>query len=247
MIPWLDRDDPFPPVATALRRPNGLLAAGADLSSERLIAAYRRGIFPWFGAGEPILWWSPDPRMVLLPGELKISRSLRKRLKRSDYEMRLDSAFADVMTACAGPRQGQDGTWITPDMRRAYVHLHQLGYAHSVETWIDGGLAGGLYGVALGRVFFGESMFTRVADASKIALAHLCRYLERRGFAMIDCQMVTAHLASLGAHTIPRREFVAKLDLWTAEGPSPGKWPTHDAHGAFVADRAPRHDYDDAA
>jgi leucyl/phenylalanyl-tRNA--protein transferase len=211
MIEWLRRDSPFPPVGRALRSPNGLLAAGGDLSAERLLDAYRHGIFPWYNEGEPVLWWSPDPRMVLFPGEVKVSRSLRKRLRSRGYAIRCDSAFAEVMDACAGSRAGQPGTWITPAMREAYARLHRLGYAHSVETWIGGELAGGLYGVAIGRAFFGESMFTRAADASKIALVHLARQLRAWGFGMIDCQMSTPHLASLGAREIPRAEFTRLL------------------------------------
>jgi leucyl/phenylalanyl-tRNA--protein transferase len=217
MIPWLERDDPFPPLESALKHPNGLLAAGADLSPERLLSAYRQGIFPWYSAGEPLLWWSPDPRMVLFPSDLKISRSLAKALRNRDYEIRLDSAFAAVMQGCA--TRGADtaavaneiGTWITEDMRGAYQRLHELGYAHCVETWIDGKLAGGLYGVGVGRMFYGESMFTRVRDASKIAMVHLVRHLERQGCGMIDCQMHTGHLASLGARAIGRGEFSLKL------------------------------------
>lgn len=211
MIPWLEADDPFPPVSRALIEPNGLLAAGADLSRERLVTAYRNGIFPWYSEGEPLLWWSPDPRMVLLPPELKVSRSLAKRLRRRDYEVRVDSAFEAVMHACAAPRAGQAGTWITREMIAAYGALHRHGLAHSVEIWMEGRLAGGLYGVALGRVFYGESMFTRVTDASKMALAHLARQLERWGYGMIDCQMTTAHLESFGAREIPRAEFMRKL------------------------------------
>ena len=211
MIPWLDRRTPFPPVETALKQPNGLLAAGADLSPQRLIAAYRQGIFPWFGEGEPILWWSPDPRMVLFPAELKISRSLRKILNQGGFEVRADTAFRETMLGCAAPRPEQKGTWISEEMIAAYCALHQLGVAHSIETWVDGELVGGLYGVALGRLFFGESMFSRVSGASKIALVHLARQLERWGFGMIDCQMKTAHLASLGAREIQRSEFARKL------------------------------------
>ncbi|MHB9100792.1 MAG: leucyl/phenylalanyl-tRNA--protein transferase [Sulfuricella sp.] len=210
MIPWLDNDTPFPPLASALREPNGLLAAGGDLSPQRLIEAYTRGIFPWFNPGEPILWWSPDPRMVLFPAELKISRSLRKTLKKHDFELRVDTAFREVMAACAEPRDGQ-GTWITPEMIDAYSELHRMGLAHSVETWVEGKLAGGLYGISVGRMFYGESMFSRQADASKIAFVHLVRQLERWSFGMIDCQMKTAHLASLGAREIPRAEFSQKL------------------------------------
>ena len=236
MIPWLEGDAPFPPVDRALRRPNGLLCAGGDLSPQRLLAAYRRGIFPWYSEGEPILWWSPDPRMVLLPEEARLSRSLLKTLRRGQYQVRLDTAFAEVIRACGEPRPGQDGTWITPEMQQAYLRLHELGHAHSVETWIDGVLAGGLYGIALGRAFYGESMFTRVRDASKIALAHLARYLERQGFAVIDCQMKTPHLASLGAREIRRGELLRGLAVWTEEGRGPGQWPIDDAKDLFGTD-----------
>lgn len=225
MIPWLQLNSPFPPVNRALRRPNGLLAAGADLSPVRLLDGYRHGIFPWFGRGEPILWWSPDPRMVLFPAEIRVSRSLGKRLRRGEFTVRADTAFTDVVRACAEPRPGQEGTWITAEMQAAYLRLHELGYAHSVESWQDGELAGGLYGVALGRVFYGESMFSRRTDASKVALAHLARYLETHRFRVIDCQMNTAHLASLGAREISRREFVAALKLWTQQGEAPARWP----------------------
>lgn len=211
MIPWLQGDAPFPDVETALADPNGLLAAGDDLSAERLLAAYRRGIFPWFSAGQPVLWWSPDPRMVLFPAELKVSRSLAKVMRNSAYEIRFDTAFQDVMRACAAPRPGQNGTWITDDMVNAYARLHSLGYAHSVETWVEGELAGGLYGIAIGGMFYGESMFMRRRDASKIALVQLVRQLATRGFGMIDCQMRTGHLASLGGREIPRTEFSQRL------------------------------------
>ncbi len=221
MIPWLDRNQPFPPLTRALLEPNGLLAAGGELSAERLIDAYQHGIFPWYSADQPLLWWSPDPRMVLMPSELKISRSLGKRLHKPDFEVRIDSAFETVMRACAAPRDGQAGTWITDDMVAAYTELHRRGLAHSVETWIDGELAGGLYGVALGRMFYGESMFMRATDASKIALAHLARQLHRWGFGLIDCQMQTSHLASLGAREIPRDDFVRQLTvLVNCEPPS---------------------------
>jgi leucyl/phenylalanyl-tRNA---protein transferase len=211
MIPWLRANDPFPPISQALAEPNGLLAAGGDLSLERLIQAYRLGIFPWYSAGQPLLWWSPDPRMVLAPPEFRISRSLRKRLRRGDYEIRVDTCFERVMAACAAPRRGEAGTWITTEMTRAYAALHRSGMAHSVETWMDGELVGGLYGVAVGAMFYGESMFTLATDASKLALAHLTRQLDRWNFGMIDCQMATPHLASLGARTIPRGEFMRKL------------------------------------
>ena len=194
-----------------MRSPNGLLAAGADLKPERLLDAYRHGIFPWFSAGDPILWWSPDPRMVLFPDEFKVSHSLHKTLRRDNHEVRTDSAFERVMRACASPRDGQDGTWIQEEIIEAYVRLHQMGLAHSIETWMDDELVGGLYGVSLGRMFYGESMFSRKTDASKIALAHLVAQLKRWNFGMIDCQMNTPHLATLGAREIPRRQFLILL------------------------------------
>ncbi|HET6492287.1 MAG TPA: leucyl/phenylalanyl-tRNA--protein transferase [Burkholderiales bacterium] len=224
MIPWLGIEDPFPPVTRALREPNGLLAAGADLSVVRLTEAYRRGIFPWYGAGQPLLWWSPNPRMVLFPPELRLSRSLRKRLRRRDYVIRCDSAFDAAVRACAAPRAGQSGTWITEEMIAAYGALHCHGLAHSVETWIDDDLVGGLYGVALGRMFYGESMFARATDASKIALAHLVKQLARWNFGMIDCQMQTAHLASFGAREIPRAEFTRSLQELVNYPQSPAEW-----------------------
>jgi leucyl/phenylalanyl-tRNA--protein transferase len=228
MIPWLRSGDPFPPLERALEEPNGLLAAGADLSVERLVGAYERGIFPWYSDGQPILWWSPDPRMVLSPDSLKIPRSLRKRLARRDYEVTADAAFEDVIRGCAAPRREHDGTWITDDMLAAYVGLHRAGYAHSIETWVGGRLAGGLYGVALGRMYYGESMFTRVPDASKIALVHLARHLERSGFGLIDCQMATAHLARFGAREIPRAAFVLKLKELVNYPRSTRKWRLDD-------------------
>ncbi len=224
MLPWLHRNDAFPPVTAALASPNGLLAAGGDLSVRRLLEAYRNGIFPWFSVGQPILWWSPDPRMVLFPRETKINRSLRKALRNRHYEIRADTSFEAVMRACAAPRSEQDGTWITEEMISAYCALHARGYAHSVETWIDGELAGGLYGVALGRVFYGESMFTRVPDASKIAFAHLARQLERWNFGLVDCQMATPHLASLGAHEITRSDFVRELRELVKYPDVAGRW-----------------------
>jgi leucyl/phenylalanyl-tRNA---protein transferase len=234
LIPWLPREPLFPPVDTALTEPDGLLAAGGDLSPERILAAYRRGIFPWYSAGDPILWWSPDPRLVLRPQELHITRSLAKTLRNKPYTVALDSCFADVIEACATtPRAGQPGTWITAEMRAAYRRLHELGYAHSVEVFMDDELVGGLYGIALGRAFFGESMFSRGRDASKIALAHLCRYLTEREFGIIDCQMQTAHLTSLGAGAIPRRAFVAELDRLVEGGTAVGRWPAVAAAGAW--------------
>lgn len=211
MIPFLHLDNAFPPVEQALLQPNGLLAAGGDLSPARLLEAYRHGIFPWFSAGDPILWWSPDPRMVLIPQELKVSHSLRKTLHRGKYEVRTDTAFEQVMRACAAPRDEEGGTWIQEEIIAAYVRLRRMGIAHSIETWVNGELAGGLYGVSIGRMFYGESMFSYKTDASKIALAHLCKQLERWNFGMIDCQMNTAHLASMGAHEIPRRQFITRL------------------------------------
>jgi leucyl/phenylalanyl-tRNA--protein transferase len=208
----LDADTPFPPLRAALQHPNGLLAIGGDLTPQRLLDAYAHGIFPWFSPGEPVLWWSPDPRMVMFPDELKVSRSLAKRLKKNNYEVRFDTAFREVMQACStAPREGQNGTWIVPDMVDAYCRLYELGYAHSAETWIDGELVGGLYGVKLGRMFYGESMFHRVTDASKIAFVHMVRRLQQQGIGMIDCQMHTSHLASLGAREIPRDEFSHRL------------------------------------
>jgi leucyl/phenylalanyl-tRNA--protein transferase len=229
MIPWLEGSMAFPDVGHAMREPNGLLAAGGDLEPERLLSAYRRGIFPWYGQGEPILWWSPDPRMVLVPGEFRLPRSLAKRLRRSDYEVRADSAFYDVIAGCAQPRDGAAGTWITPEMQAAYCRLHVLGHAHSFETWIGGQLAGGLYGVAIGRAFFGESMFTRVSDASKIALVHLVFQLRRWGYGLIDCQMNTAHLARFGAREIPRTLFSQQLaELVNYPTTSPAPWRVDD-------------------
>jgi leucyl/phenylalanyl-tRNA--protein transferase len=214
----------FPAVESAMREPNGLLAMGGDLSVERLLDAYRHGIFPWFNPGEPILWWSPDPRMVLLPDEIRVTRSLARRIRNGGFEVRVDTAFADVMRACAGPRDGTDGTWISPAMVTAYTRLHQAGYAHSVETWHDGELVGGLYGVAIGRMFYGESMFSRMADASKVALVRLARQLQRWEFGLIDCQMETPHLASLGARTLPRAEFTTRLAELVNLPHHPGPW-----------------------
>ena len=211
MISWLSDDDIFPPVERALTVPNGLLAAGGELTAQRLLQAYRSGIFPWFNPGEPILWWSPNPRMVLIPGEIKISRSLDRILRKGSYEVRCDTAFEQVMRGCATSRADHPGTWIGEDMIAAYCALHQQGYAHSLETWIDGKLAGGLYGISIGRMFYGESMYSDVSNASKIALAHLARQLERWQFGLIDCQMNTPHLATLGAREIPRSEFIVRL------------------------------------
>ena len=234
MIPWLGCSDPFPPLEHALAEPNGLLCAGADLSPQRILEAYRNGIFPWYSPGEPILWWSPDPRMVLVPSELKISRSLRRTLRAGSYRIRLDSDFPAVIRACARTRRhGQTGTWISDEMQAAYGSLHELGFAHSVETWLDDKLIGGLYGLAIGKMFYGESMFSHATDASKIALAHLCRYLDARGFGLIDCQMNTPHLASLGAREIARSEFIARLRQLTATAPDHRRWMSDGASGAW--------------
>ncbi len=224
MIPWLSAQSPFPPLEAALAEPGGLLAAGADLSPERILAAYRQGIFPWYSDGQPILWWSPDPRMVLHVAEFRVSRSLRKRVRAGTFETRVDTDFRAVIGACARtPREGQRGTWITPEMADAYCELHRRGYAHSVESWRDGRLVGGLYGIALGRVFFGESMFAHETDASKVALVALVAQLQRLGVPLIDCQQETAHLATFGARPIPRARFAAQLaELIHSADPPPG-------------------------
>ncbi|SEM96366.1 leucyl/phenylalanyl-tRNA--protein transferase [Nitrosomonas marina] len=224
MVQLLSSDTLFPPLEEALLDPNGLLAIGGDLSTERLINAYQNGIFPWFNEDEPILWWSPDPRMVLYPKELKISRSLRKSINKNNYHIRTDSQFAAVMQACAAPRKNQPGTWIHPEMVAAYTALHEIGLAHSVETWIDDKLAGGLYGIAMGKVFFGESMFSRKPDASKIAFVYLVRQLLQWDYVVIDCQVKTAHLASFGAREIPRAEFSQILTTWAKPKALEKKW-----------------------
>jgi len=208
VLTWLEAADSFPPVERALKDPNGLLAAGGDLSVERLLAAYRRGIFPWYSGAEPILWWSPDPRMVLRCDELKVSRSLAKSVRNKGYEVRIDTAFDQVLAGCA---DRDEGTWLGRAMRKAYAALHRAGHAHSFETWRRAELVGGLYGVALGRMFFGESMFSRATDASKVALVALVEELRARSFPLIDCQMHTPLLASLGAREIPRRAFLRAL------------------------------------
>lgn len=224
MIARLDHRDrtAFPDVRHALSHPNGLLAFGGDLSAERLENAYRRGIFPWFSAGDPILWWSPDPRTVLFPDRMRVPRSLRKRLRKQPFRVTMDRDFAGVIRGCAAPRDAHGGTWIVPEMIMAYESLHRNGIAHSVEVRQDGDLVGGLYGVAIGRAFFGESMFSRATDASKVALVHLCERLTRWGFGLIDCQMRTEHLMRLGAVEIPRAELIRRLDrLCLQPGPGP--------------------------
>lgn len=222
MIPWLERDDTFPPVDQALTEEQGaagLLAAGADLSPARLLDAYRHGIFPWFSEGQPILWWSTDPRMVLMTADFKITSSLGKSMRKARqdprWEFRFDTAFEAVMRACAAPRKNQDGTWISEDIVAGYTGLHRLGYAHSSEVWFEGELVGGAYGVCIGRMFYGESMFAKVSNASKMALVHLVTHLREHGVEMIDCQQETAHLARFGAKPISRVEFLSHLHTAT--------------------------------
>ncbi|MBB5019197.1 leucyl/phenylalanyl-tRNA--protein transferase [Chitinivorax tropicus] len=224
MLRWLGPTLDFPPLEAALIKPNGLLAMGGDLSASRILSAYRNGIFPWFNEGEPILWWSPDPRMVLFPDELRITRSLSKTLRNKPYAVTVDTCFREVMTACAAPRGPEGGTWITTNMIDAYCMLHSMGFAHSIECWMDGELAGGLYGMAIGKMFYGESMFAKRTDASKIAFVHLVRQLARWEFSMIDCQMRTDHLASLGGREIARSEFAARLKVLVEGSHRPGPW-----------------------
>jgi leucyl/phenylalanyl-tRNA--protein transferase len=239
MIPWLAAADPLPPVESALRVPNGLLAASEHLDVERLIDAYRRGIFPWYGADDPVLWWSPDPRMVLMTDAFRVSRSLRKTLRHvsrdAAFQVSLDRAFEPVMRACAEPRPGQESTWIGPEIIAAYVELHHRGLAHSVEIWRAENLIGGLYGVSLGRAFFGESMFSREADASKIALAALVQILRSEQVRVIDCQQNTRHLASLGAREISRAEFCSLLHRAVAEAALPWKQYTGAARNDLLS------------
>lgn len=223
MIPWVGAGAPFPPVTHALDQPNGLLAASRTLQAEQLIDAYRHGIFPWYSEDEPILWWSPDPRLVLRPTEFRLHRSLRQRLRAwladPSVAIVLDQSFDEVMAACAAPRPGQDGTWITPTVRRAYGELARRDLAHSVEVWIDGELSGGLYGVALGRMFYGESMFSRRTDASKVALATLVRLMQQEQVPLIDCQQETAHLMSLGARSMRRPAFCEHVSQAVQQAP----------------------------
>jgi leucyl/phenylalanyl-tRNA--protein transferase len=226
-------DDPyarFPDVSEALTEPDGLLAIGGDLGVNRLVNAYRHGIFPWFSAGDPILWWSPDPRTVLTPKDIRISRSLRKLLRKGLFSVTIDRDFAAVIRGCAEPRADGGGTWLVPEMIDAYIALHAAGVAHSVEVWRDDALVGGLYGVAIGGVFFGESMFSRTDNASKIALVQLCQYLDSRGFELIDCQVLTEHLLSLGAEQIPRRRFSALVAALRDRPLQPGSWDDGERH-----------------
>ena len=220
MLTWLGAGRSFPPVDKALKDPNGLLAAGGDLSPGRLLEAYRHGIFPWYSGDEPLLWWSPDPRMVLFCAELKVSRSLGKNLRNKGYELRVDTAFRQVLKGCAS----REHTWLGREMQAAYLALHQAGHAHSVETWLQGDLVGGLYGVAIGRMFYGESMFSRATDASKVALVGLVGFLKERGFPLIDCQVHTPLLESLGAREIPRRAFLRQVAALVNYTEPTGKW-----------------------
>ncbi|WP_220814914.1 leucyl/phenylalanyl-tRNA--protein transferase [Pseudomonas paralcaligenes] len=224
MLTWLQRDSlDFPPLEKALREPDGLLAAGGDLSAERLIAAYRHGCFPWFSEGQPLLWWSPDPRTVLFPEEFHLSRSLAKLIRQQHYRVTFDQDFAAVIAGCAGPRDYADGTWITASMRDAYLDLHERGLAHSVEVWLGEELVGGLYGLAMGRLFFGESMFSRADNASKVGFATLVGQLRDWGFVLIDCQMPTRHLHSFGARPIARRDFATYLERYLGQ-PGASHW-----------------------
>ena len=219
MIPILSKDpeSPFPPTQQALEYPHGLLAAGGDLSPTRLLNAYRHGIFPWYSDDQPILWWSPAPRCVLYPASVHISRRLRRRYNQGLYRLGCNQAFSEVISACAGPRHDEDGTWIVDEMKQAYFELHRMGVAHSVEVWKDDELVGGIYGLAMGRVFFGESMFSKTEDASKIALVALCRQLQQWHFNLLDCQISNPHLLSMGAEDITRAEF--ENHLKSASGP----------------------------
>lgn len=229
---WLDPNDaaePFPDVEYALQEPDGLLAIGGDLSPSRLLRAYRQGIFPWYNSDQPILWWSPNPRTVLYPHCLKVSRSLHKTLRKNIFTVTADAAFRRVIQCCAAPRSTGGGTWLTDDMVEAFCRLHTMGYAHSVESWYQGELVGGLYGLSLGRIFFGESMFARRSDASKVAFVRLVEHLQLWDYVLIDCQVASAHLESLGATSIPRRDFIALLNRY-CDMPSP--WRTWDhSHG----------------
>jgi len=222
---WLDNNDfQFPPLDQALLEPNGLLAAGGDLSPERLINAYRSGIFPWFEEDQPILWWSPNPRSVLKPGEIHTSKSLRKTIRKGVFQVTTDQAFEKVIYQCKDTREYTQGTWITDEMADAYISLHQLGTAHSVESWIDGNLVGGLYGIAIGRLFFGESMFSTVTDASKVAFEYLAARLNRAGFELIDCQVPNDHLKSLGSTEISRTKFQDYLEQYLDQTPNFDPW-----------------------
>ncbi len=222
-IPWLEVDDPFPPNAQALRRPNGLLCAGGDLSPQRLLAAYRQGIFPWFSESEPILWWTPNPRCVFFPQQYQASRSLRKFIRNTPLAVSFDQCFAQVMHYCSRPHLGPDASWISPEMIEAYSQLHALGIAHSIEIWQEQELIGGLYGLALGRCFFGESMFSLRSNGSKVALSALNRQLANWQFVIMDCQVENPHLMSLGAQLIERERFLTILEE-EIDHPAPAQW-----------------------
>jgi len=227
-VTWLSPDDTpdsFPPVTMALTDPNGLLAAGGDLSAQRLLSAYRNGIFPWYEEGQPILWWSPDPRCVFLAGDFHASRRFQRDLRRSSAQIRVNTAFADVIRDCAGPRRSEQGTWITPAMMTSYEDLHQNGWAHSIEVWQSGKLVGGLYGLAIGKAFFGESMFSSIPNASKMALMYVANQLRHGEIELLDCQVESPHLTGLGARVMPRSDFTVRLESACGTGQSAKKWP----------------------
>jgi len=239
MIAWLDPENdkaPFPPISDAETEPNGLLAAGGSLRPERLLSAYRQGIFPWFDDSQPILWWSPAPRMVLKPDEAHVSKSLAKLIRKQTYECSFDRDFTSVITECAKDRPDQDGTWITESMQAAYQTLHQLGYAHSVEVWLDDELVGGLYGIAIGQFYFGESMFSRCQNTSKVGFAYLTEKLQQWGYQYIDCQVKTEHLESLGAYELPREQFSELLEKYCSQEPCKDAWVISESSGAGKAD-----------
>ncbi|MFV9473831.1 leucyl/phenylalanyl-tRNA--protein transferase [Advenella sp. RU8] len=231
-LPWLDLQTPFPPPEFALKEPDGLLACGGDLSTDRMISAYRQGIFPWYSEPQPILWWTPSQRMVLKCQDFIISHSLKKKLRQiarqealpnPAIQIKVDTAFIQVMQSCAAPRENQGGTWISQDIITAYASLHTLGLAHSIETWVDGKLVGGLYGVSMGKMFYGESMFSNMSDCSKIALAYTVRFLDSHGVEWIDCQQETRHLGSLGASPVTRKLFMEHLKIAIPQTPPPWK------------------------
>jgi leucyl/phenylalanyl-tRNA--protein transferase len=238
-IKWISRDDPpdsFPAISSALRSPNGLLAAGGDLASERLLHAYELAIFQWFDTGQPILWWSPDPRCVLLPADFHVSRRFRRTLRNGSFRISFNKAFTRVITACGRPRDAHSGTWITPGMIDAYRELHRLGWAHSVEVWLEGQLVGGVYGIAIGKAFFGESMFSRVTDGSKVAVLALCRQLAAHQFRVLDCQVPSPHLMSLGATLVPRQKFASLLKTVCTPRTHFDEWPHAPVEATLLAD-----------
>ncbi len=227
MLPYIDPElanQDFPPVTSALTEPDGLLAVGGCLSTKRIISAYTQGIFPWYSEGEPILWWSPNPRLVLFPDNLHISKSLKKTLRKQTFQISFDHAFAEVINACAAPRDDEEGTWLTQEMQAAYIRLHNEGHAHSIEVWHQEQLVGGLYGIAIGQVFFGESMFYRKTDASKVAFISLVQHLTDWDYKLIDCQVHTQHLASLGAKEINRNQFISLLGQHHPSQPHQHAW-----------------------